>query len=174
MEKDFKYKRIIILGGSGSGKSTLANRISLFTRYPAYHLDNLFLNSKWEIVDKSKWDDVSKIFLSKDIGVVDGNYNSAIPNRVKWADLVVYIDISTWLRLRRLFVRSIRIRLGLDKRYGVPDGSKEKLSIKFLLWAYRWNKNKRDKMFEMLESIQDKKVLIIKEPKKLDLKELFK
>jgi len=164
------YKKIIILGGSGGGKSTLADRIGLHTGYPVYHLDNLLLDSNWIIKDKSEWEEVSKIFLLEDMGVVEGNYNSSIPNRIKWADVIIYIDISTRLRMYRIFKRNIRIRLGLDKRCGTPEGSKEKLSFKFLSWAYNWNRNKRNEMLLLLESIKDKKVLIIKEPRKLDLK----
>ena len=55
MEKEFKYKRIIVLGGSGSGKSSLANRIGLYTGYHTYHLDNILLNSDWSMKDKSEW-----------------------------------------------------------------------------------------------------------------------
>lgn len=63
-----KYKRIIVLGGSGSGKSTLTNKISLYTGYPAYHLDNLLLNSDWSQKEKSEWVKICKeAFLLKDM-----------------------------------------------------------------------------------------------------------
>ncbi len=167
------YKRIIIFGGGGSGKSTLANRIGLYTGYPVYHLDNILLNSDWSIKDKNDWEEISKQFLLRDTGVVDGNYSSSLPNRLSWADLVIYIDISTRVQLWRIFIRNIKIRVGIDKRHGFPDGSKEKLSFKFISWVYHWNSSHRVKMFSLLESIEDKKVLIIKEPRKLDLKKLF-
>lgn len=174
MEREFKYKRIIILGGGGSGKSTLANRIGEFTGYPVYHLDNLLLNQNWTQKDKSKWEEMSQIFLSKNIGVVDGNYSSTIPNRINWADLVIYIDIPTRIQLYRIIRRHIRNKFGLDKRHGFPEGSKGILSIKFILWTYHWNSNHRNKMFPMLESLKNKKVLIIKEARKLDLEKLLK
>jgi adenylate kinase family enzyme len=174
MEKEFKYKRIIILGGGGSGKSTLANRIGEFTGYPVYHLDNLLLNYDWSIKNKNEWEEISNQFLSKNVGVVDGNYSNSIPNRINWADLIIYIDIPTRIQLYRIIRRHIRNKFGLDKRHGFPEGSKILISMKFILWTYHWNSNHKNKFLSMLESAEDKKVLIIKESRKLDLEKLLK
>lgn len=169
-----KYKRIIILGGSGSGKSTLATKISVYTGYPIYHLDNLLLNSNWEMKDKNDWPEICKQFLLKDVGIVDGNYSSVLPTRIDWADLIIFIDISTRVQFYRIFKRIIRIKLGLDKRYGYPEKSKEKIRIKFLLWVFKWNKNRRDNILSMLEKFtKDKKIIITNRPQELNFRELF-
>ena len=167
------YKRIIILGGSGSGKSTLASRISEFTGYPVYHLDNLFLDSNWDMKSREEREEISKQFLSKDVGVVDGNYRSVLSNRINWADLIIFTDISTFERLYRIFRRLVRVRLGFDKNSGAPEGRKQFIDKEFLLWSLRWNKNQKPKTFSMLKEVKDKKVIIIKEPRKLDIKSLL-
>jgi adenylate kinase family enzyme len=167
------YKKVIIIGGGGSGKSSLADRIGKYTGYPVYHLDNLLLDSNWIMKDKSKWEEISQIFLTKDSGVVDGNYSSSMPNRVKWADVIIYIDIPTHIQLLRIIRRHIRNKIGIDKRVGFPDGSKEKMSLKFILWTYHWNSNHREKLLSILDSQKDKKILIIKEARSLDIKNLF-
>jgi adenylate kinase family enzyme len=167
------YKKVIIIGGGGAGKSTLADRIGTYTGYPVYHLDNLLLDSNWVMKDKSKWEEISQIFLTKDSGIVDGNYSSSMPNRVKWAQVIIYIDISTHVQLWRIVSRYVKNKLGLDKRYGFPDGSKEKMDMKFILWTYHWNSNHREKLLSMLGLEKDKKVLIIKEARSLDIKSLF-
>lgn len=175
MEKEFKYKRIIILGGSGSGKSTLANRIGLYTGYHTYHLDNLLLNSDWSMKDKSEWLGIcEKEFLRKDIGVVDGNYSSCLPSRINWADLIIFIDVPTHHHLFNIFKRSIMVNLGLEKRYGMEKGRKDTIDLKFFKWVFNWNRSHKEKMFVILESIKDKKVVITKEPRKLDLEKLLK
>lgn len=111
-----KYKRIIILGGSGSGKSTLTNRISRYTGYPMYHLDNLLLNDKWTQKDKGEWLNIcKKEFLSKGIGIVDGNYSSILPERIAWADLIIFINIPTYRHLFNIFKRSLMVNLELEK-----------------------------------------------------------
>ncbi|MFA5773340.1 MAG: hypothetical protein WC908_01540 [Candidatus Paceibacterota bacterium] len=168
------YKRIIILGGSGSGKSTLANRISLYTGYPVYHLDNLFLDFNWKKKDINELIEINKKLLSENVGVIEGNYTSTLPQRVDWANLIIFIDIPRRLQLYRIIKRLIRVKLGLDKRYGRPIESKNKFDIKFFSWVYNWNNHSKPKIFSILESIKDKKFLVIKEPRKLNLEELFK
>ncbi|MFA6386201.1 MAG: hypothetical protein WCW04_00305 [Candidatus Paceibacterota bacterium] len=167
------YKKVIIIGGGGSGKSSLADRMGKYTGYPVYHLDNLLLDSNWQQKPKNQWEEISQVFLTKDAGIVDGNYSSSIPNRVKWADVIIYIDIPTHVQLWRITRRYIRNKLGLDKRCGFPDGSKEKIGMKFILWTYHWNSNHREKLLSMLDLEKDKKVLIIKEARSLDIKSLF-
>lgn len=168
------YKRIIILGGSGSGKSTLAKKIAEYTGYPVYHLDELFLENDWSMKDKSLWPKISETFLKQDVGVVDGNYSSNIPLRVAWADLIIFIDIPTWLQVFRIVKRFFSVRFQKDNRLGIPHGSKEKIKFKFLIWVLNWNRKRRNKTLKILEKqASDKKVLIIKKITDLDLKILL-
>lgn len=170
-----KYKRIIVLGGSGSGKSTLANRISLYTGYPIYHLDNLLLNSDWSQKEKGEWLNICiKEFLSKDIGVVDGNYSSVLDERIDWADLIIFINVPTYRHLLNILKRTIRVNFKLEKRHGTSSDKKEKLDLKFLKWILNWNRSHKKDMFLILESIKNKKVVITNKPKKLDIKKLLK
>lgn len=169
-----KYQRIIVLGGSGSGKSTLANRISLYTGYPIYHLDNLLLNSDWSMKEKSEWLNIcKKEFLSENTGVVDGNYSSVLEERAKWADLIIFIDMPTYLHLLNVLKRTIRVNLKLEKRHGTTSEKREKIDYKFLKWILNWNRSHRKQMFAILESIKDKKIVITKNPRKLDIEKLI-
>lgn len=170
-----KYKRIIILGGSGSGKSTLANRISLYTGYPIYHLDNLLLNHDWSMKDKSEWLSIcKKEFLFKETGVVDGNYSSVLQDRIDWADLVIFINVPTLRQVFNIFKRSSMVNLGLEKRHGMENGRKDIVDFRFFKWVLNWNKSHKKKMFSILDLIKDKKVIIINKPRKLDIEKLFK
>lgn len=175
MKNSLKYKRIIILGGSGSGKSTLASRISEYTSYPIYHLDNLLLNKDWSQKEKSEWLNIcKKEFLSKDTGVIDGNYSSVLPDRIEWADLVIFINVPTRRHLFNIFKRSLMVNLGLEKRHGMEKGRKDTVDLKFFKWVLKWNKTHKKEMLELMGSIKDKKVIITNKPRKLDIKELLK
>lgn len=167
------YKRIIILGGSGSGKSTLASRISEYTGYPIYHLDNLYLDLNFQKKDINELKEISKQFLSKNTGVVDGNYKGTLLERINWADLIVFIDAPTRIHVYRIFKRMIMVNLGLEKRHGQLENSKNILNISFIKWVYFWNKVRRDKVLSMLKEAKDKKVVIIKKPRELDLKTIL-
>lgn len=168
------YKKILILGGSGSGKSTLANRMGLYTGYPVYHMDSMIHYPNWEKRDRNEWLPLCQEFLTKDVGIVDGNYTSILPPRIKWADLIIFIDTPTCVKIYRFFRRAIRSGLGLDKHYGIPEGAKEKFNLSFPLWVYRWDRDVKPKIFSILNEAKDKKILYIKEPRKLDIESLFK
>lgn len=174
MQNNLKYKRIIVLGGSGSGKSTLANRISIYTGYPIYHLDNLLLNKDWTQKEKSEWLNIcKKEFLSKDTGVVDGNYSLVLPERIEWADLIIFINVPTYRHLFNIFKRSIMVNLGLEKRHGMEKGRKDKVDLKFFTWVLNWNKSHKKEMLNLMESTKDKKVIITNKPRKLDIEKLL-
>jgi adenylate kinase family enzyme len=165
-----KYKRIIVLGGSGSGKSTLANRISTYTGYPIYHLDNILLNSDWSQKEKTEWLNLcKKEFLSKDTGVVDGNYSSVLKERIDWADLIIFINVSTLRHLFNIFKRSLMVNLGFEKRHGMEKGRKDIVDLKFFKWVLNWNKGHKKDLIELMESIKDRKVIITNSPRKLDI-----
>lgn len=169
-----KHKRIIILGGSGSGKSTLATRISKYTNYPIYHLDDLLLNSDWSQKDKTEWLDICKNeFLLKETGVVDGNYSFVLDERIQWADLIIFVDMPTYRQLFNVVKRVVKVNLGLERRVGISNNRKEKLSLEFLLWILHWNKGHRGKMFDVLNSVKDKKVITTNNPKRLNVEKLL-
>lgn len=175
MLNNFKYKRIIILGGSGSGKSTLANRISIYTGYLIYHLDNMLLNSDWSQKEKTEWLNIcKKEFLSKEIGVVDGNYSSILPERIEWADLIIFINVPTHRHLFNILKRSLMVNLGLEKRHGMEKGRKDTVDLKFFKWVLNWNKTHKKEMLELMGLINNKKVVVINKPRKLDIQELLK
>ena len=168
------YKRIIILGGSCSGKSTLADRISTFTGYPAYHLDALFLDANWDKKVFTELVEIHKNILLKDNGVIDGNYTEVLPERLEWADLIIFIDVSTAVHLYRMLYRIFTVKFGIEKRYGNPNGTKTEFSLNFLSWVFNWNRTQKRKIFSMLESVKDKKIVIVNSPNKLDIEKLLK
>jgi hypothetical protein len=65
------------------------------------------------------------------------------------------------------------VNLGLEKRHGMLEGRKDTINFVFFKWVLNWNKGHKIKMFSILESIKDKKVLIFKKPRKLDLDKLL-
>lgn len=174
MNNNLKYKRIIVLGGTSSGKSTLAKRLGDYTGYPVFHLDILFRNEKNEQIDKAEWKKIQSPLLLNQNGIIEGSYSSALPERIEWSDLIIFIDISTRTRFLRLLQRCLKDWFGIDKRIGYRGQNKSGLSLKFLKWALFWNKNSRPKTIALLEKVNNKKILIIKNPKKIDIEGLLK
>ncbi len=133
------YNRISIVGGSGSGKSTLANILSNELDIPAIHLDGLNFKANWTEIDKSERD---KIILSKSNSqkwIIDGNYNKTLKERFIKADLIIWLDYSTFTQLKGIFKRFIKFH-NLE-RPEIP-GCKEKLTFSFIKYVLTYNSEK--------------------------------
>jgi len=168
------HQRIIIIGGSGSGKSTLASRIAAHTHYPVYHLDNLLLNPDWSQKPKSDWLSIcEKEFLSKDTGIVDGNYASVLNERIEWADLIIFIDVPAYRQLWSVLKRTILVNLKLEKREGSIEERKEGMSFDFFMWILNWNRDHRKELLARLETVKDTKVVVTRKPRGLDIGDII-
>ena len=103
--ENFIYKRISIIGGPGSGKTTLANILSKELELPAIHLDAINYEPNWVQVDKEKRDRIILEKTEQDNWIIDGNYKATLEKRLNRADLVIWLDYSTFTHLKGVFKR---------------------------------------------------------------------
>jgi len=94
-----KNNKIMIIGCGGSGKSTLAKRLGEKLNLPIIHLDQLFWRSGWKQVSSEEFDSLLHNELSKDFWIIDGNFNRTIQDRLKYCDMVIYLDYSRFICL---------------------------------------------------------------------------
>ena len=159
------YNRISIVGGSGSGKSTLCNLLSKELNLPAVHLDGINFNANWTQIDKSKRD---KIIIEKTLEekwIIDGNYNKTLKERFEKADLIIWLDYSTFTQLKGIFKRYLNMHH--RERPEIP-GCKERLNFDFIKYVITYNKKKRPIIEEYLKDISKEKILIFKKQKDLN------
>ena len=97
------YNKISIVGGSGSGKSTLCNILSKELNLPAIHLDAINYNANWVEVDKNKRDQIITQKSLEEKWIIDGNYNKTLKDRFYKADLIIWLDYSTYMQLKGIF-----------------------------------------------------------------------
>ena len=102
------YNRISIVGGSGSGKSTLANILSEELKLPAVHLDAINYISNWVEIDKDERDKIISNKSAEDKWIIDGNYNKTLKERLDKADLVIWLDYSSFAHIRGVLKRIIK------------------------------------------------------------------
>ncbi len=160
-----KIKKISIIGGSGSGKSTLSSILSKELDIPAIHLDAINYKPNWVAIDKSQRDDIILSKADGDKWIIDGNYNKTLPKRLENADLVIWLDYSTFAQLKGV---SKRIFSNLNKEKPELPGCKERLNFKFIKYVCSYNHKNRPKVVELLKNIPNDKLLIFKKQKDLN------
>lgn len=159
------YNRISIVGGSGSGKSTLCDILSKELDLPAIHLDAINYSSNWVEIDKNKRDKTISIKSENDKWIIDGNYKNTLKERFNKADLIIWLDYSTFMQLKGIFKRFLKTHS--KERPEIP-GCKERLDFTFVKYVATYNKKKRHIIEENLKNVSKEKVLIFKKQKDLN------
>jgi len=158
-------KRILIIGCSGAGKSTLASELGAGLGLPVYHLDKLFWRPGWVEAPLEEFDAKLAELLKTECWIMDGNYNRTLPERLKYADTVIFLRYSRWICLWRVLKR--RIKYHGCTRADITDGCPERLDREFL--RYIWNYN-RDMLPRVNAAIagSNAKILVFRTPREME------
>ena len=162
MKKIFK---IAIIGGPGTGKRTLANNLGKELNLPIYHLDGIHHLANWVPRDKEERDRIILEKTHESKWVIDGTYKATLEERVKKADLIIFLNYSTFARLKGILSRHFKVKG--KERPEIP-GCKEKMDIEFIKQTATWNKTKGKIVKSIIEKYQDKNILIFKARRKLN------
>jgi adenylate kinase family enzyme len=100
--------KVAIVGCSGSGKSRLARQLGQALGAPVTHLDAVFYDDDWNELPKEKFAQAQAELVAGPNWVIDGNYNSTLPIRLRACDTVVLMDTSTLACLWGMFSRQLR------------------------------------------------------------------
>ena len=159
------YNRISIVGGPGTGKTTLANILSKIYNIPAINIDGIHHLPNWQIRDKLERDNIILSYVEKDKWIIDGTYSTTLNQRFEKADLIIWLDYSSFAQLKGIFKRFIK---NPNKEKSEIPGCKEKIDSKFLKYVIFYNKKSRHHIPDNLEDISKDKVLIFKKQKDLN------
>ena len=152
-------KKICIIGGSGTGKTTLSNNIGKLLNLPVYHIDGINYHPNWVERDRKERDKMILDIVKKDKWVIDGTYHTTLSERLKAADLVIYLDYPTFTQIRGVLGRYLKNK---DKEKEEIPGCNERMSFKFFIWVLNYKKNKKGEILEKLSEIDKNKVLVFK------------
>ena len=153
-------ERVVIIGCGGAGKSTLARSLGEKTGLPVVHLDKLFWKPGWVESTREEIDGIIQWEIRKDRWIIDGNYNRTLTMRMERCDTVIYLDFSRfaclWGVMKRILTTHGTVRPDMG------DGCPERFDLEFLKWVWNFNKTKRKQYYELLNSLEDKNVIILR------------
>ena len=158
-------ERVIIIGCGGSGKSTLARQLGERLKLPVIHLDQLFWTPGWVSVSREEFDRRHLAALEGDQWIMDGNFDRTIPVRLQRCDTVIYLDYSRIACLLGVFKR-ILTTYG-QVRPDMGAGCPERFDLEFLKWVWNFNKNKRNKNYDLLNQVEGVRVIILRNRRQL-------
>jgi adenylate kinase family enzyme len=111
----------VIIGCGGSGKTHLARRLAELLNLPLTHLDAVYYDAEWKPLPHSDFAKAQEILVGRPEWVIEGNYASTMPLRLRSADTVILLDSPTATCLRGILQRRWRHGGGQHQALGVYD-----------------------------------------------------
>ncbi|MFJ5228821.1 topology modulation protein [Kitasatospora sp. NPDC088391] len=113
--------RIAIMGCGGSGKTVVGRQLAELINAPLTHLDGVYYDADWNPLPQEKFAALQEDLVARPRWVIDGNYASTLPIRLKRADTVIFLDIPPVVCLLGILQRRWRYRGGQHTSQGVFD-----------------------------------------------------
>jgi adenylate kinase family enzyme len=142
-------RRVLVVGASGAGKSTLSVRLGRALDLPVVHLDRHYWRSGWEETPEEEWEGILARLLERPAWVMDGSYDLSLPDRLRRADAVVFLDLAPWRYRLRIF-RRVLTTWGRN-RPDLAAGCPEKWDLSFVRWVWAWHRDRRPIVLRALE-----------------------
>ena len=155
-------RRILVLGSSGSGKTTFASRLSNRLGVEAIHLDYYYWRSNWVEPSQAEWEQILIDLLGQESWVMDGNYTSSLPLRLRYADAVIFLDFGRLRCFWRVFRRFWRYRGG--NRPELPPGCDEKIDLDFVKWIWGYPRRIKPRVMAALQESGLQTLIFLKGP----------
>ena len=157
-------QRVLIIGPCGAGKSTLAGELGARLNLPVFHMDQLNWQPGWVESSKEAICERLAAITATDRWLIDGTYGGTLGERLKRADIVVYLDYPIRLCVARLLRRIWKYR-GVA-RPDMTEGCPERFDFPFLLYLLQWNSGPKLRLEAGLKG-HEAKVIRLKSPEAL-------
>lgn len=147
------YIKILLIGIVASGKTTLAKKLSKETNIKYYEIDSIVHDDYNKI--KRTNEEQQAIFSEinkNDNWIIEGTLRENLYNLLEESSKIIYINIPLNIRKRRILIRFLKQRLGIEKCNYKPTS-------KMLKMMYVWTnefEEKRNDFEKMLKKYEHK------------------
>lgn len=146
-------RRILVIGCSGSGKSTLSRKLAKRSGLPLVHLDQYYHGPDWAEPKQADWEAKVNQLIAEDSWIMDGSYTGSLAMRAARADLIIYLDLPTWMCLSRVIRRTLLYRGSV--RPDAAEGCKERFDWQFFKYILHYKQNFGPKIQQRLQDYRD-------------------
>lgn len=140
-------KKFVILGNGCSGKSTIANKIGNLLGISVFHLDDYYWDNTGKRIPPIEWKKIHSKLIKKTQWVIEGTQQKHINERIKSADLCIFLDFPLLILVYRLSKKHIK----KNKENGFPI---RKGFIKNFLWLVKFQLKLRKPLINLLKKEQ--------------------
>ncbi len=128
---------------------------------------NIFGNLGWIEPDRTEFEKIHNNLCDQDEWIIEGMSIRFFEYRIKKADMVIFLDVPTYLCLYRVFKRALT-HFGTE-RFSSAKGCPERWpDLKFLKFIWGFRNKQRVQILDALHRYEDqKKIFIVKSKAKL-------
>ncbi len=162
-----RYNRILVLGSPGAGKTYFSNRLSEKLQIKVIHLDDYYWKSNWIACADKEWNEILEQLLEEQSYIMEGNYVESLEKRIKYVDLIIYIDTSLLESLKGYTRRMLKNYLihGSELPKEIMKEKKYRLSEKgylnFCGYIISYHRRQKRELLNYLKNMKNMEVLFI-------------
>ena len=152
--------KIAIIGNSGSGKSTLAFKLSKILNIPLYHLDQYYWLPEWQEPNYYEFEQMHNQLCDQEEWIIEGMNTRILEYRFFSADVIIFLDIPTYVCLFRVVKRAI-IDFGKVRSSSAKECPERIPDLKFLKFILSFNKQRKHKIGFLLECYKGQRHIFV-------------
>lgn len=154
-----RINKIAIFGADGSGKTRLTKLLQAELKIPKCNLDSINYKQNFEKENPELRDKKIRALIQKERWILDGNYIDTLEERIKAADLNIFLDFPIHLQVMGLLER--QVKLNGKEREDIP-GCIEKIDFKYILERVKSWRETKTKIYEIIYRNKKENVIILK------------